>query len=205
MKTIYCMNRLQRMQYGNYSTTMPATWYYALHKMNVLSASVSIGATVCTLDNAPAEGGNIIFEPGTADAEERTVISVTGSGPYTVTFSVALAKAHTAADDVLNDPGFAAEAVLEVSGGSYARASHTNNSTNYGDAASAQSSNLTVITFPTLSSTLPRATHILQFDASSAGNCWEWWRLATAITLANGETPKVNVGQLISFGRGVLS
>lgn len=205
MKTIYGANRLQRIQYGNYATTIPATWHYALHMMNVLSADVAISDTICSLEFAPALGGNIIFEPGTPDAEERTVTGVTGGGPYNVTFAVPLTKAHTATDEVLSDPGFSAESVEEFSGGSYARAAHTNNSTNYGDASGGQSSNLVVVSFPAITATLGKATHLLQYDASSAGNCWEWWRLVTPILLDTGESPKVNVGQLISLVRGALS
>lgn len=204
MKTIHCINEMQRQQFGNYTTTWPATWYYTFHRMNELVGAVSASDTTLFVLRVASNGAKIVIEPGTANQEERTILSVTGSGPYTLTVA-ALSNDHDDGVDVATDPGFTADAVSEPSGGNYARAAHTNNSSNYGDATAAQSSNVTVITWPTLTADLAKMSHVLQFSASSGATCYEWWRLLSAIDLISGETPKINVGQLISLGRGVTA
>lgn len=59
-----------------------------------LSANASALATTVSLPIALTPGENACFEPGVATAENRTVISVTGSGPYIHTISSGLTSAH---------------------------------------------------------------------------------------------------------------
>jgi hypothetical protein len=64
-----------------------------------LSTTTAAGASSVELSAAPAVGAALVFEPGTANAELVTgVASVTGTSPYTVTFTegVTLANSHNA-------------------------------------------------------------------------------------------------------------
>jgi hypothetical protein len=58
----------------------------------------------------------------------------------------------------------------EVSGGSYARASLANNTTNFPAASSGAKSNATAITWPTAAASWGVVTAVGVFDAASAGN-----------------------------------
>jgi len=58
----------------------------------------------------------------------------------------------------------------EVTGGSYARASLTNNTTNFPAASSGSKSNATAITWTTASASWGVVTAVGVFDAASAGN-----------------------------------
>lgn len=65
----------------------------------ILSTTTAAGASSVELSAAPAIGTALVFEPGTANAElVNAVASVTGSGPYTVTFTegVTTANSHNA-------------------------------------------------------------------------------------------------------------
>lgn len=85
----------------------------------------------------------------------------------------------------------------EVSGGSYARASVTNNDTNWPDAVSGEKSNGTQITFPTLTATWGTITHWAIMDASSGGNMLFYGSLSSSITPIVGNAPFFPVGTLV--------
>ena len=84
----------------------------------------------------------------------------------------------------------------EVTGGSYARASVTNNSTNWPAASSGSKSNGTTITFTTATADWGTVTAFGIFDASSAGNLLYWGTLTTSKAIANGDTASFASGQL---------
>lgn len=59
-----------------------------------LAANASASATSISVNGAIPNGSTITIEPGTGNAETRTVSAVTGTGPYTLTVA-ALTNAHT--------------------------------------------------------------------------------------------------------------
>ena len=77
----------------------------------------------------------------------------------------------------------------EVSGGSYARVSVTNNATNWPAATGTPRSkaNGTVFTFPTPSANWGTVTHFGIFDASWAGNLLYWAILTASKVINNGD------------------
>lgn len=88
----------------------------------------------------------------------------------------------------------------EVSGGSYARVSVTNNSTNWPGPTTNNGtvSNGTAITFPSPTANWGSITHWFISDASSGGNLLWCAALTTAKTVNNGDAAP-------SFGVGALS
>lgn len=85
------------------------------------------------------------------------------------------------------DPGETG-ATGEVSGGSYARAAVTNNSTNWPAASGGVKSNGTTITFPTATASWGTITHMAIFDAATAGNMLYHGALSASKTVGNGDT-----------------
>lgn len=72
----------------------PGKW--KLHDFSTtLAADVASGAVV-SLTAAPPVGSWIVIDPGQATPTMRHVISVTGSGPYSVTMQGNVARSHTA-------------------------------------------------------------------------------------------------------------
>lgn len=84
----------------------------------------------------------------------------------------------------------------EVSGGSYARASITNNTTNFPSASGGSKANGTVVSFPAATADWGTVVAIGLYDAASAGNLLAWATLATNKSVANGDTLQVGVGAL---------
>lgn len=84
----------------------------------------------------------------------------------------------------------------EVSGGSYARVSSTNNSTNWPDASGGSKSNGTSITFPSATGSWGAVTHWAIMDASTAGNIILYDALSTPVNPISGDTPFFDVGDL---------
>lgn len=66
-----------------------------------LSANVSAGANTVSLPVSLELGENACFDPGVVGAENRSVLAVSGSGPYTHTLSSALTNAHSIGSAVL--------------------------------------------------------------------------------------------------------
>jgi hypothetical protein len=87
----------------------------------------------------------------------------------------------------------------EVSGGSYARASGTNNLTNWPSATGGgpgTKANGTAITFPTATASWGTIVAFGIFDAASAGNLLYWGTLTTSRAVALGDTPSFAIGAL---------
>lgn len=86
----------------------------------------------------------------------------------------------------------------EVSGGGYARASITNNPTNWPGATSGTgvTSNGVEITFNEATASWGTVTHWALFDASSGGNMIIYGALGSSKTIGSGDTPKVAAGAL---------
>lgn len=70
-----------------------------------LSAGSVVGATTLSLPLDPKAGAIVILESATAAREEAQVLSVAGSGPYTVTLTAPLEQAHANAAAVQYFPG----------------------------------------------------------------------------------------------------
>jgi hypothetical protein len=85
----------------------------------------------------------------------------------------------------------------EVTGGSYARVSFTNNSTNWPAASSGQKLNGTTINFGTASADWGTITTIAEYDASSGGNLLSFGALTTPITVLNGQSFSIPVGAAV--------
>ena len=85
----------------------------------------------------------------------------------------------------------------EVSGGAYARASVTNNATNFPAASGGAKSNGTAITFTQASgANWGTITHFAVFDASSAGNMLYWGTVTPNKAVNDGDTASFAVGDL---------
>ena len=83
----------------------------------------------------------------------------------------------------------------EASGGSYARKSVTNNSTNF--PSGNPKSNGTAITFATPSAGWGTVTHFGIWDASSGGNLLYYGALGTSKTINSGDTVSFAIGALV--------
>ncbi|MCK4529374.1 hypothetical protein KAW18_18575 [candidate division WOR-3 bacterium] len=84
----------------------------------------------------------------------------------------------------------------EVSGGSYARKSVTNNSTNWPAAAAGAKANGTAITFVTATGSWGTVTYFAVLDAATAGNILGWGALTQSKTIGSGDTASFAVGDL---------
>ena len=86
----------------------------------------------------------------------------------------------------------------EVSGGSYARKSVTNNSTNWPAASgtTATKSNGTAITFVTATASWGTVTHFAILDAATTGQILGWGQLTASKTIASGDTASFAIGDL---------
>lgn len=84
----------------------------------------------------------------------------------------------------------------EVSGGSYARVSITNNDTNWPAATNGLKSNGTTITWPTASADWGTVVAVGLFDASTAGNLLMTATLSPTQAVPNGVTVSFAVGEL---------
>lgn len=76
----------------------------------------------------------------------------------------------------------------ETSGGSYARASVTNNGVTWGNASAGSKTNLATITFPTATANWSGITDWAILDASSAGNILYFGTFGATQTVSNGQT-----------------
>jgi len=117
-----------------------------------------------------------------SDYMENAIINVMRSTDFTgVAAYVAL---YTAAP---SDAGGG----TEVSGGSYARQLAGLSAPSGG-----ASSNASDITFPTATADWGTVTHVGLFDASTAGNLLMWSALDASKAVGNGDTFKINAGEL---------
>jgi hypothetical protein len=187
--TTTALNAIQNYLNRDVAMTPPANWYFSLHLMNELTAAAAIADTTITVDYAVTNGVGIIIAPETASAETRTVTGVTGAGPYLLTLNTPLAITHAAAVEVLCDPGPNGENPREPSGGGFARVSKVRNTTDFAASASGVTTNATAILFPTITTGIGTATHLLKWSASTAGTLWEWSRLSRKIVLDAAANP----------------
>jgi phosphatidylethanolamine-binding protein (PEBP) family uncharacterized protein len=87
----------------------------------------------------------------------------------------------------------------EVTGGSYARATVTNDNTAFPQCAATGTptkTNALAITFPTASAAWGTVTHWGIFDASTSGNLLAHGALASTRTIASGDVPRLAVGAI---------
>ena len=84
----------------------------------------------------------------------------------------------------------------EVTGGSYARASVTNNTTNWPNSSGGSKSNGTAINFTTASANWGTVVAFGIFDASTSGNLLYWADLTTSKAINTGDTATFAIGQI---------
>lgn len=85
----------------------------------------------------------------------------------------------------------------EVSGGSYARAAVTNNAGNFPAAAAREKSNANAIAWATATALWGTVTHLVVFDALTAGNRFDWGALDAPRTINNGDTFSIAPTQFV--------
>ena len=83
-----------------------------------------------------------------------------------------------------------------VSGGSYARASVSNNDTTFPDAVSGSTSNSVAVSFPNATANWGTVVAIGMFDQSTGGNLLLHETLSSSLAVNSGDTPKVDIGDL---------
>ena len=120
--------------------------------------------------------------------ENALLDHVLGGGDYARPATVYVALYTTAPSD--------SGGGVEVSGGSYARKSVTNNSTNWPAASGGAKSNGTAITFVTATASWGEVTAWGLFDDPSAGNLLYWGDLAVFKTVGSGDTATFAVGDI---------
>jgi hypothetical protein len=94
-------------------------------------------------------------------------------------------------------PPTAAGGGVEVSGGSYARAAVTNNTTNFPSASNKAKTTGANISFPAATAGWGTVTAWGFFDASSGGNLLWWGPVAPTVNVASGDTARFNAGSLV--------
>jgi len=120
--------------------------------------------------------------------ENKVLDHVLGGGDFTRPATVYIALYTVAPSD--------SGGGTEVSGGSYARAAVTNNSTNWPAASAGAKSNGTAITFATATANWGTVVAFAIFDAASAGNMLYWGDLTTSKAINNGDTASFPVGDI---------
>jgi hypothetical protein len=85
----------------------------------------------------------------------------------------------------------------ELSGGGYARAAVTNNSTNFPAASGGEKANANPIEFPEATADWPQATHFGVWDASTGGNFLVGGPLDEAKTVQEGDTASFAADALV--------
>ena len=120
--------------------------------------------------------------------ENEILDHILGGGDYTRPATVYVGL-HTSNPDE-DDSG------TEVSGGSYARVSVTNNATNWPAASGGAKSNGTAVTFPTASASWGTVTHFGIYDAASAGNLLYYGALTASKSIDSGDTAEFAIGEI---------
>ena len=120
--------------------------------------------------------------------EDEILDHVLGGGDYTRPATVYVAL-HTS-DPTDADTG------TEVSGGSYARVSMTNNATNWPASSGGTKSNGTAVTFPTASANWGTVTHFGIYDAATSGNLLYHGALSQSKSVENGDTAEFAIGEI---------
>ena len=120
--------------------------------------------------------------------ENELLDHVIGGASYSAPGTLYIA-AHTA--DPTDDGSGA-----EVSGGSYARASVTNNATEFPAASGGTKSNANDIEFPEATGSWGTVSHIGVWDASSGGNLLWHGALSASKSIGSGDTLSIAAGDL---------
>lgn len=120
--------------------------------------------------------------------EDELLDHVLGGGDYTRPATVYVALFTAAPTD--------AGGGTEASGGSYARASVTNNNTNWPAASSGSKSNGTAIDFPTATGNWGTIVAFAIFDNSSGGNMLYWNNVTTPKDVNSGDTASFPIGSI---------
>lgn len=84
----------------------------------------------------------------------------------------------------------------EVTGGSYARASVTNNATNWPSASAGSKANGADISFPTATASWGTIVAYQIMDASSSGNALFWGDVTPNKAIGSGDTAKFAIGSI---------
>jgi hypothetical protein len=98
------------------------------------------------------------------------------------------------------DPTVTGSTVAEVSGGSYARQSLTNNTTNFPNASGSSpsaKSNGTGVSFPTATASWGTIQSVYLVDASSGGNILYGADLSAPATINTGSSFSIPAGQFV--------
>lgn len=120
--------------------------------------------------------------------EDAILDHVLGGGDYTRPATVYIALFTVTPDDTGGG--------TEVTGGSYARKSVTNNNTNWPASSGGVKTNGVAFTFPTASADWGTVVAFGIFDASSGGNLLYWGVLTSSRTINSGDTSSFAVGSL---------
>ena len=121
--------------------------------------------------------------------ENELLDHVFGGGDYTRPGTLYIALSTT----TISDDG---TGMTEPSGGAYARASVTNNATNWPAASGGAKSNGTAITFAQATASWGTIVDFAIMDALAAGNMLGYGTLTTSKTIDSGDTPSFAVGEL---------
>jgi len=197
--TVTTRNDLIGKEFGAVDYTPPATQYIFLHLCTVLTAGASSGSTISVNDPIYNGAVTVVIDPDLVTEETFTVVSVSGSGPYTVTLDGTIAQTHLISAYVAFDLGPNGEGLLEP-GDTYARQAYTNDTSGYGAASAAQVQNSNEIIFPDPAGTWGKVSHSGVADAVSAGNVRSWGPVSprTLVNLASGAA-KIPAGSIIGF------
>lgn len=85
----------------------------------------------------------------------------------------------------------------EVSGGAYARAAVTNNTTNWPNASGGSKSNGAVISFAQATASWGTIVAFGIFDAVTAGNLLYWGAITPNVAIANTDTASFAIGAIV--------
>ncbi len=184
----YWAKKLIELTFGATAVSAPATLYFAAIGPNKGKWAASTAYTTSDYVIPTTANGRLYkcTTAGTSAGSEPTWPTTVGG---TVSDGTAVWTEQTAALNAGTAP--------EVSGGSYARGSLTNNTTNF-PAASLVSeleqiqNAVAVSNFPTPSGnwgTNGWISHIIVFDASSSGNALIWFDLTIPVQVTSSATP----------------
>lgn len=185
--------------------TAPTNIYVALQLADTLQAAASIGQPTISMNISPPVGSTIVIDSANGGiAETRTVSSVSGSGPYTVTLSSVLVFAHSSGVPITINP-------FEVSGSDvlsglnevanangYARQAVTFAAPVRQSTTGANCASNADVTFPASSGAWGWVTHFLIYDSSTygAGNLLYYVPVTTVKYVNAGDQYIIPSGQL---------
>jgi hypothetical protein len=121
--------------------------------------------------------------------ENELLDHVLGAAAYTAPATLYVALFTVAPSD--------AGGGTEVTGGSYARKSVTNNATNFPAASGGSKSNGTLIEFAQATANWGTVVAAGIFDAATSGNLLYWATLTNSRTIFAGDTPQFQAGDIV--------